>query len=709
MTVPFEMVIDQIKPLRESVLHCLSDEQFSELHDLRDLHPEAVTLLASILNLPVSKLSVLKDAIWDFNNENELLARDIQGAKSRIDFSQYTNLNSTILFELKISMLCIINIPGAFKTRIKKKSKSRKTHTILEIFKSTIPFIDRMCARKRSRQGEEFFELSHFSLANFSEEDYKIEAREFDRAFRGVTNQGFNLLRSYFLLENLFATPLCTVDLESLEWIQNSVTKPSVRKKQKYLDNKIFEKCSRSASLCVVDFLSALNEKIEDTTSLETAKFIKYSEAARFKLSQTSFDIYVAIRLTSRGYTGAEIEPLLYCPKPEYWSPVKPNYLKDKEAICAYSNSELNDDFYNYIAHINNSALYIIAQYTGMRPSELSGVMTDSCLTSNEFGHNLIISIVIKHKEVYGKLFGDKWAAIPIVMDAVRVLRILNRFKRNPFLLSSMITVRPNTQDKANSLTGNGLTFQICRFLAEVLSTEELETIDVSTYTLRHSLAHQMYRASVGLPFISYQLKHFGNLSSAILQERFTVVTVDYGGIGDSLISGTGPISKPLRHEAERELIVNICDPEGGYAGENAEAHRQRLKKYFLGYLEQGYTKDEIFDRMVEQHFAIINVGQGYCYGDTTDPQDDSIPCRGSLRCNPNLCKNAVVTKANAPKWHEVYLQNSISLRKLESIQLDPSIIFFEPSELERSIAQLKLVIAEAKAVLEGLGEELLA
>ncbi|WP_181005331.1 hypothetical protein [Pseudomonas putida] len=151
---------------------------------------------------------------------------------------------------------------------------------------------------------------------------------------------------------------------------------------------------------------------------------------------------------------------------------------------------------------------------------------------------------------------------------------------------------------------------------------------------------------------------------------------------------------------------MNSLDPDGGYAGDNAPAHRARLKKYFRGYLEAGYSNDEIFERMVELNFAVINVGQGYCYGNATDLDDPSIPCIGSLRCNPNRCQNAVVTEANAPKWQEIYVQNTLALRRYET---DPAAAFAELRDLDDvalSIEQMKLVIAEAKGVLTQLGIE---
>lgn len=696
----FEGLVRKIKPVRELFLQYIGNEaNVTAANSEGGL--DALSLMNAIMELPVSKKSRVKDMVWDFDDGTTVIARGIQGAKSRIDFGTYDSLNATILFEIKMAIMCALEIPGAL--RIKGTPKSYKPHTILDIFKSTIPFFDQMSERKRLEQGEDFFENSYFSLSDFTEEDYETEAKIFDRSFRTVTIYGFNILRSNFMLENVLAKPLAHVELEGLGWQNNSITNKRSRQKKKWLPNKIFEKCSRAASFAVVDFLGALGEEIADKDTLNRLDIANYNEARRVALTRKSYDIYVAIRMTSRGYTGDQVIPFLYDLDQDYWSPQRPGLLKDKEAIVKLTETQLDNDFYEYITHINNSACYIVAQYTGMRPSELSGCLVADCLTKDDFGHDLIVSSVLKGREAYGSLFEDKWVAIPAVLDAVKVLRILNRFKQNPYLISNMNTVKPSMQEMANSVVS--LAHQLLVFMAKVLTPEEFEQLEVSPYTLRHSLANQMFRAAVGLPFISYQLKHFGHLASRIEQHRYATVTVDYGGIGEALTSGGGR-DAPSRFDAEREFIVNACDPDGGYAGDNADAHRSRLRAYFQGYLEAGYSKDEIFDRMAEMGFAVINVGQGFCYGGATEEHDASLPCIGSLRCNPNRCKNAVVTEANAPKWKEVYVQNTLALRKIEGDTSATFVELREADETKASIAQLKLAISEAEGVLKNLGIE---
>lgn len=272
MILGFDSLIYKIKAVRERFLGYLGNELIAVTSHSND-GVNALELLAALMNLPASKLSLVKDMLWDFNGEPHALARDIQGAKSRIDFGVYESLNSTILFELKMAMLCVLEIPGAL--HFSRKSKSRKPHSVLDMFKSVIPFIDQMCARKRAEHGDHFFERSHFSLADFTEQDYRAGAEHFDRAFRGPTLQGFQVLRSHFLVENLFSKPLAYVDLEALKWKYNSFTNKKNRTRKKWFSNHIFEKCSREGSFAVVDFLRALKEDICDQYTLSRCLFCR--------------------------------------------------------------------------------------------------------------------------------------------------------------------------------------------------------------------------------------------------------------------------------------------------------------------------------------------------------------------------------------------------------------------------------------------------
>jgi hypothetical protein len=203
---------------------------------------------------------------------------------------------------------------------------------------------------------------------------------------------------------------------------------------------------------------------------------------------------------------------------------------------------------------------------------------------------------------------------------------------------------------------------------------------------MRHTLAYQLYRLESGLPLISFQLKHLVNTVDKFLSRGSTSdVTMGYGGIADSLVESQ--TAQKLRKQSEIEVIKATADPDGNYLGGKADEHKERLKTAFRGYMASGYSKEEIFEAMAEQGLGVINVGLGYCYG--SDSNNESLPCIGSLRCNPNRCSNAIVSEANAPYWREIYSTNLANLN-------NPS--FADNRE------QIKEVINEAKGVLTLLG-----
>lgn len=227
-------------------------------------------------------------------------------------------------------------------------------------------------------------------------------------------------------------------------------------------------------------------------------------------------------------------------------------------------------------------------------------------------------------------------------------------------------------------------------YLNKILPTEHAQT-DFFMYVLRHTLAYQLFKADLGLPYISHQLKHFGNLVGAFhgaSNKGFSTDTLGYGEIGEKL-SGSSAESKGLRHKAEIKAIECSFDPDATYAGVNGKDHSERMKKVFHGYQAAGYSKEQIYEAMADQGMAIVNVGSGMCYGGKMEDFDDSLPCIGGLRCNPARCKNAVVTESHIPKWREVYVEN---MKVLERVSDGPL------------ADQAREAVSEARMVLESLG-----
>lgn len=267
----------------------------------------------------------------------------------------------------------------------------------------------------------------------------------------------------------------------------------------------------------------------------------------------------------------------------------------------------------------------------------------------------------------------------------------ISKIKSSPYLVSNVDTVKPNSN--AVAMKSSGLSYQINNLITQLLGHQVADQIKFNPYMLRHTLTYQLFRAEVGLPLISFQLKHFvDNVNKFTSMGATSNVTLGYGEIGELLSKGgSRKTSRSLRHSAELEVVKAVNNPNAAYYGSKAAEHKQNLIKIFQGYMAAGYTEEEIYEAMTDQGMAVVYVGQGICYGNRTEEFDSSLPCIGSLRCNPARCSQAIVTSTHAPKWREVYILNKANLNK---------------PEYAYNRDQIKATMDEAVMVLESLGEE---
>lgn len=674
-----------------TIAHTLLLELHKNVADPRPISVEALSWYQALMALPVSNSSFMGDPIWDFNDDYPNAARNVQGAKLRLNFESYPSVNQSAILEVKIALYCWLKMPSILRTFA--SPRSIKANTALSCIKAGLAFLETMSGQARHLLTDEFFEVGYHGLMYFDAGMYREAARIHPYAFGPDVKKFFTLLRSPFLQEQIFDKPLPYVELEALAWARVIKHIPDSERTFRILPNDVFEKASREASFTVVDFLSTLGEPIDDLVALTRQRAGGYSLANAQELSRYNFEVYVALRLRRQGYDSSAMADALLsafgCVSPTFQSGYGRHDFKGIETLLKLTDSTLGDDFRRYINFVSYSACYLVAQYTGMRPSELSEILVESCM-EQESDYWLLISNVIKHRQGLSKLFDDKWIAIPIVRDAIRAACLIAKVKQSPYLFSNVDTVAQGAQPK--SMNSNGIAHQFSAFFEEILTDEEFETLEFSPYTLRHTLAYQMARAELGLPFISHQLKHFGDLVGGAGQNRaFSEVTLGYGAIAAILSRGGRSSGRTPTQIAEEEYILSYCDPDGNYAGPNAEKHKTRMRKVFEGYMAAGYTKEQIIAQMAKKRMAIINVGKAFCYGGQREDFDESLPCIGGLRCNPNRCPNAVVTKVHAPKWREIYVQNSLALSSPNSAGVEE---------------ELRAAMEEARGVLEHLGEE---
>ncbi len=631
--------------------------------------------ILNLLAFPVTSKSLFRDDVWDYTEDVEI-AKTMGRNRLIIDFSAYENIPKSIVAELKIAIVYIGIIPKRSQNRRGKSGRTLSTQSITPMVKSWLDFMDYFYNKAGEEYGNAFCREKYSSLIDITYQDYKMFSVGYQKAESTVSH--IELVFEWFSLDRIVNTLYSHPPfLPKIEHLSITQIEKKEDDREKIIPDEIFDKVVTISSCLISDFLHKMGLPIKDKTAEKKLELFRNDlPPSVMDISDSDVEYYIGVRLYKKNPDIALVR-----------SKLNTELVGDVRAADLQRPERGTEDIFNYTKLVHDAAIYIIAQFTGMRPSEFTEIRVDKPLTSS-FDIPCICSTVHKHRSTSRRLFDDLWVAIPAVEDAMATLVILTRIRNNPFVFSKSETLKFSQEPKTLK---NGVCIVIKNYFSEILTSDELNSIDFFPYMMRHTLAYQMYKVELGLPFISHQLKHFGNLVQSVgaaSNKGFSSDTMCYGDIGD-MLSGIKAEKNNLRHQAEVHLVKEMYDPNGTFAGVNAEAHKKRLKKLFEGYQAAGYSNDEVFEAMAQQGMAVINVGTGMCYGGRVEEFDQSLPCIGSLRCNPNRCHQAVITKAHIPKWREVYEQN------MKVVNL---------GESETNYRQAVEAANEAKGVLEYLG-----
>lgn len=694
-------VIEQLKERKPSVI--THTDYFLMLASGNESHKPSNKFLHLLAMLPVSKKNVFYETVWDFCDDYLNRAASVSGTKLRLDFNKYSQLPAGVVIEFKCLFLAVY-----WASKIYCVGRTQpKANTLITYFNIGLMFFNQVYSDLENEYGGKFIREKMNSLSNLNEQDlintihiykYKFDCYHMKMFFNFITNLHS---REKLGIE-------CNVDYEMLlqEYLTVQSEKYTVENMnadreniKPYFDNHTFEKLLINSAFYVVRFLDLMGEPVHDGIILKHYKSLadKYPST---DLSKKAFDDYGVVQLARAGYSCDYIFSLfpdslvINDIRERNYKGKKLDIIANKLFLKYHSNSTfVSQEVKKCLA----AARVIIGLLTGARPNVLGDFFV-GCL-KGEDGCFDLYSEEHKPRKDNWNLFNDKWIATPIMRDAMSVISIVYKYQQNKYVFENCTTTRPNAENHRPTSLG-----YMVQQAYEIITDESVKDLNckVNAYTFRHSLAYQLFRADVGLPVISYQLKHLVSATDELHRKgRVSEVTLGYGGIANQLAfsaaekktSGSNKVMNQIQHDAEIEAIKVKFDPDGVYIGGKAQEHRERVTKYFNGCAESGYGKEEIFEAMANQNLAIFNVGLGFCFGDVVEGFDESLPCIGGLRCNPNRCSNAIVTKANAPKWRDVYLSN---LRLID-----------HPDHLDNQ-SGIIAAVNEAKNVLKYLGEELI-
>jgi len=625
-------------------------------HDKSNVDAVEIKSLLNIMNLTVSRESLFSDCIWYFPEARKKAAKTLASTRFRIDFGSYEYIPETIVFQLKLVTLMALLLPQSEIPNGNNKNKSLKVQSVVPMFRGFLSYLNHVFSGLNKAFGSGVVSDNFQSMEMLKRNHYVDYSDGFETttaAVKGI-ERAFSFFQAERVHKMLFSQHLSFPRLRQTKAV---ITNSAIDDRKKILPDHVFEKLSAISGYIIVDFLSKLGVEVADQKSSDLMRNFPFDMGAArlINIDWVALDNYTMLRLASKNYPyDTALQDI----------DDASNLMTGQHGVHFYraalqeyfGNTGAVGEIQEYLDLVYRAAVYMLGQYTGMRPSELVEVRLDTPLVDS-FGVPCIVSHLKKHQDSERMLFDDKWVCIPAMVDALSAARIISRTRANPYLLSKAETTPFGVEP--TYLAATGLKYVLKTYFQQVVPNDYDES-SLFPYVLRHTLAYQLFRADLGLPFISHQLKHFGNLVnafSAASNKGFSIETLGYGEIGE-ILSGSSKKRDSFRHKAEIEAVKAAYDPDANYAGVNGDKHARRMMKIFQGYQASGYTKDEIFEAMAEQGMAIANVGTGMCYGGKSEDFDESLPCIGGLRCNPVRCSNAVVTQAHIPKWREVYIEN---------------------------------------------------
>ncbi|WP_157838136.1 hypothetical protein [Pseudomonas sp. PH1b] len=299
----------------------------------------------------------------------------------------------------------------------------------------------------------------------------------------------------------------------------------------------------------------------------------------------------------------------------------------------------------NYTADVNHAALCVLGLYLGPRYSEMASMRVD-CL-EERMGVLCVVGRVTKRRGDHN-LYDDAWVAIPALEDAIVVLKFLAELKQSDYLFAPCTSITRS----GRPFLDKSLASAIGAFLKTVNYDGVFDGLVFGTHYFKHSLSRQMVRARLGLPYISYQLKHLYGRAVSLPSD----VTLSYGNAAKLIQSQQ---SGATFVQLKKEMAQGVFDPDNPIYGGSAAEISERRVSFFKGMTDAGLSREEMLEGLIANNVSLVNVGLAYCTGVKPEIEGGPPPCVGQLKCNPMRCSNSIITKdVHGPAWKKLLQEN---------------------------------------------------
>lgn len=593
--------------------------------------------------IKVSSLSETRDSVWDFVEDTLERARSIDNTRLRINWGE-RNVSPKIVSELQTIFLYHAKVPTWFGGK-----KNSKAQSFVPRAKLLLRLLEKLLA------AGDLYSLD-ISLGDITEADIEaclVDFKGSRQALKPALNLVFSAAAGQLIGQEMKFDAKTNLRLKGIVSVKKN-SESSRENATRWLTDEQFAEASYASLARVKDFLQRMRLPL-----LNPALYDYTPEVAIVNSDMPSvFEQYVEYRVSyANGTRARSIEARM-----------------KSEGATVKKVSE-------YLKEVNMAAQCVVGLYIGGRFSELTSLKY-GCRGRKD-GCDIIKGRVFKTKSVHD-LGDDTWVAIDVVIDAIVALEALSPIKASNYLFSQINLITGSASndgsDGNKAYSYSGFHVAMKKYFTKINIKGIFDTWVFNSHQFKHSLTRQMIKAHLGMPYISFQLKHMYDQVRALPAEA----TMAYGNSAALLQSQMAGF---FVSEFKRGKVEQIFSPSSPISGGGAQVFSERRQDYFEGMMAAGYTDSEIIDELGRLTDAVfVNVGLGYCTGRKSDPGGaKDVPCIGQLRCNPKQCKNAVIAEEHVPAWKAVKKDN---LQKLN----DPR--FFYGKE------QLQLAIAEADGVI---------
>lgn len=648
-------------------------------------------------NIPVSSRSHFEDDIWDFNDADKPRTLCLPRTSLQVNWLNHKDkIPAPLLSSIRTVSFFIVKYPLVLSNSRVASTRGLAPSSFCKTINSLLSFMAELCTQATVCLGTDNVPVCYIEqLSDITITDIKRGLHSWNHPSLGSLIKKIlgaftsPILKAYLPVAHQGGEPVGwnTKDLDQIDFpklIQCPAGEGSGYR-DKPLSNELFRFLVNKATQDVLWFLVITGQQPHTQLPEPIGAHPDFSQYPNFKKIYHAFLKLYSVRCRAVIRAKRDNRKQFPCSK------------KDVDVFKEQFNISFAD-VRRIIQRIIRAAEYLLLQFTGMRRSE-AAMLQAGCLQKAASGEYVIRGTIIKGKAVNAITNTDYWVAVPIVRDALLILEnAADNMQSNYLFTANPYTLQPKVDVPIASTTLNS---QLSEYLYDVDSDAVfcgtrrltawrfngvLPEHRLTTHRLRHTLALNMSRAGLGIPYISLHLKHVYQAYKSF--QSVQDVTLGYGGIAADIFHNAVGIG-----QANREMIRSVYHPQAPIAGPGAQAFKQKRAYYFTGMQAAGYQEEEILEHLAAQNIPLADVGLGYCRGRREIEQEDGSkqlpPCLGQLKCNPNQCKNAVIPASKVPFWQNLHRES----RKRAN---DPLLAHIREESLH--------FMREAQQVLEGLG-----